>query len=102
MTVYHDIDFNYEHTDIEVVLPVNDEGRKIKPENFSPGLCAYTIYTGAYSSIGDAYAAVMKWIETNGYKISGAPFDMYIKGPRQASSPDEFVTEVYFPVKKKL
>ena len=102
MTVYHDIDFNYEHTDIEVVLPVNDEGRKIKPENFSPGLCAYTIYTGAYSSIGDAYAAVMKWIETNGYKISGAPFDMYIKGPREASSPDEFVTEVYFPVKKKL
>ena len=97
MTVYHDIDFNYEHTDIEVVLPVNDEGRKIKPE-----ICAYTIYTGAYSSIGDAYAAVMKWIETNGYKISGAPFDMYIKGPREASSPDEFVTEVYFPVKKKL
>lgn len=102
MTVYHDIDFNYEHTDIEIVLPVNDERRKIKPENFSPGLCAYTIYTGAYSSIGDAYAAVMKWIETNGYKISGAPFDIYIKGPREASSPDEFVTEVYFPVKKKL
>lgn len=56
----------------------------------------------AYPSIGDAYAAVMKWIETNGYKISGAPFDIYIKGPREASSPDEFVTEVYFPVKKKL
>lgn len=44
----------------------------------------------------------MKWIETNGYKISGDPFDIYIKGPREASSPDEFVTEVYFPVKKKL
>lgn len=44
----------------------------------------------------------MKWIETNGYKISGDPFDIYIKVPREASSPDEFVTEVYFPVKKKL
>ena len=102
MTVYHDIDFNYEHTDIEVVLPVGDKERKIKTENFNPGLCACTIYTGSYSSIGDAYARVMKWISENDYEISGAPFDVYIKGPREVSSPDEFVTEVYFPVKKKL
>lgn len=102
MTVYHDIDFNYEHTDVEILLPVAQNETKTETKNFSPGLCAHAVYTGAYSSIGDAYAAVMKWIETNGYEISGAPFDVYIKGPREVSSPDEFVTEVYFPVKKKL
>lgn len=102
MTVYHDIDFNYEHTDIELALPVPKKENKIQTQEFDPGLCAYTVYTGAYSSIGDAYAAIMKWIEANGYEISGAPFDVYIKGPREVSSPDEFVTEVYFPVKKNL
>ena len=100
MTLYHDIDFNYEHTDIEIILPVSAMDGEIETKTFNPGLCACTIYTGAYSSIGDAYATVMKWIDENGYRISGTPFDIYVKGPGQASSPDEFVTEVCFPVKK--
>lgn len=100
MTVYHDMDFNYEHTDIEIILPVSDEEDRIETKPFNPGLCACTIYSGSYSSIGDAYATVMKWIDEHGYEISGTPFDVYVKGPRQVSSPDEFVTEVYFPVKK--
>lgn len=102
MTVYHDMDFNYEHTDVEVLLPVPEGEIKIEAENFNPGICAHTTYTGAYSSIGDAYAVIMKWAGENGYEISGAPFDVYIKGPQQAASPEEFITEVYFPVKKHL
>lgn len=100
MTVYHDMDFNYEHTDIEILLPVSASESRIETKIFNPGLCACTIYTGAYSSIGDAYATVIKWIDKNGYRISDTPFDVYVKGPGQASSPDEFVTEVYFPVEK--
>lgn len=99
MTVYHDKNFNYDNADIELLLPIPQNCPYNEAGMFEPGLCAYTVFNGGYSQIGDAYANVMKWIEENNYEICGAPFDVYIKGPQQTSAPDDFITEVYFPVK---
>lgn len=104
MTVYHDKEFDHENADIEICIPVNKKAGTDKTENirkFSGGLHACTTFIGPYSKLGEAYAKVMKWIEENGYENSGAPFDIYLTGAESCKNPNEFVTEVCFPVNKK-
>lgn len=64
------------------------------------GLHAHTTFVGPYSEISEAYAVMGEWIKNNKYKVLRPPFEKYIKGPELGCSPQEFVTEVYFPVAK--
>lgn len=50
--------------------------------------------------MSEAYGAVVSWIDENGYVIAGAPFDLYIKTQFDSLSPEDWETEVYFPVRK--
>ena len=59
------------------------------------------LHTGGYSSIGEAYPTLASWIEENGYEFDGPMFNIYHISPHETSNPDEFVTEVCYPVKKK-
>lgn len=104
MTIYHDNkEFDVENVDCEICIPVNknvsiEKSDKIK--EFAGGLVACTTFVGPYSKLGEAYAKVVKWIDDNGYKSVGAPYDIYLTGPMGAKSPEQFVTEVCFPVSK--
>ena len=60
------------------------------------------IHHGGYSTLSEAYGAVVNWIMENGYEIAGAPFDLYIKTQFESLSPEDWETEVYFPIKKAL
>ncbi|MVX65460.1 MerR family transcriptional regulator [Clostridium chromiireducens] len=104
MTVYHDKqEFDVENADCEICVPVNSNANMEKTEKikeFAGGLVATTTFVGPYSRLGEAYAKVTKWIEDNGYKYAGAPFDIYLNGPQSVKSPEEFVTEVCFPISK--
>lgn len=103
MTFYLDKEFQAEHANIEVCVPVAAQG---SPEGIegvkwlNPGLCAQCTYTGVYSKLGQAYAAVLKWIEENGYQIANAPFDAYMNNPQDVKNPEELITQVWFPIKK--
>ena len=67
-----------------------------------PGLeqAACTIYKGPYENIGEAYSALMSWIEGNGYQITGPDRELYLTSPADTQDPGEYVTEIQFPVKK--
>ncbi len=58
-------------------------------------------YQGSYTQITEVYAAVIAWMEANGYEPAGAMFNIYHVSPHETQNPDEFVTEVCYPVKKK-
>ncbi len=58
-------------------------------------------YKGGYTLITDVYAAVVAWIEANGYEPGGPMFNIYHVSPHETQDPEEFVTEVCYPVKKK-
>ena len=58
-------------------------------------------YRGSYTQIVDVYAAVVSWIEANGYEPAGPMFNIYHVSPHETQNPDEFVTEICYPVKKK-
>ncbi|MBK5107822.1 MAG: GyrI-like domain-containing protein, partial [Anaerolineales bacterium] len=38
---------------------------------------ATVVHDGPFITIGEAYAAILKWIEANGYKINGPAREIY-------------------------
>lgn len=107
MTFYMDTDFQPEQANIEVCVPVAPKDNLELPKDsikglklLDVGLCAMCTHTGPYHELGRAYAAVMKWIEENQYKIAYAPFDVYLSDPKTVTDPESFVTQVWFPIEK--
>lgn len=98
MAVYHDSEFDPECSDIELALGVQDGSsydRVIKGTE-----CAVTTHYGGYSGLPEAYGAITKWIKDNGYEISSAPYEIYIKTQFDKIPVDEWETRIYFPIKK--
>ncbi len=62
---------------------------------------ASCIFKGSYTQITEVYAAVISWLEANGFEPAGQMFNIYHISPHETQNPDEFVTEVCYPVKKK-
>ena len=58
-------------------------------------------YQGSYTQITDVYTAVIAWMEANGYEPAEPMFNIYHISPHETQNPDEFVTEICYPVKKK-
>ena len=96
--MYHDKEFDRDSSDIELFVSVQEEERADK--TIDSRLCAMTVHKGAYSTLNEAYAALVSWIEENGYEWDGAPFDIYTMAAWNNLKPENWETEVYFPVKK--
>jgi DNA-binding transcriptional MerR regulator len=63
---------------------------------------ATVIHHGPFVTIGDAYGALMKWIDSSGYRINGPGREFYLKPPADGGSQDDpnTITEIQFPVEK--
>lgn len=99
MFFYHDEEFTGENSDIEVALPVTDDGEGIRI--MEGGLHCFATLVGPCipEEFTATYAGLCKWIADNGYRISGAPFDIYVRGG-EGVAPEDYVTEIYFPIAK--
>jgi effector-binding domain-containing protein len=105
-TIYicHDQEYKEKDVDIEAGVPVARAipgSDRVKVYEL-PGLeqAACTIYRGPYENIGEAYSAIMSWIESNGYQITGPDRELYLTSPADTKDPAQYVTEIQFPVKK--
>ena len=99
MTIYHSPEFNPAGNDTEFAISIAES---VKGTRDLPGrLCAKSVLKGAYPELTSVYANLMKWIENEGYELILPPYEIYVTDPNQAIDPEEYVTEVYFPVKKK-
>lgn len=96
--VYYDKEFNQECSDIELIVGVREKEKADKI--MDSALCAVTVHRGAYSSLSDAYGALVTWVRENGYECAGAPYDIYVKTGFDSLPVEDWETEVYFPVKK--
>ena len=116
LTIYHDTEFKERDVDLEVCEPLSGalpgEGRAQTYE--LPGIetVACLLHHGTFDNIGDTYNALMKWIETNGYRVAGPNREVYLRAvaspktdveyPKDYLTDDEAnrLTEVQFPVEK--
>ena len=53
---------------------------------------------GSYDQMTDAYATLISWINENGFKMNGPMFNIYHVSPNETRNPDEYVTELCFPI----
>ena len=54
-----------------------------------------------YGQINGVNAAVAQWVQNSGYTFDGPMFNIYHVNPHETNDPNEFVTGVRYPVKKK-
>lgn len=62
---------------------------------------ASATFRGPYDKIRAANAAVAAWVRDNGYAFDGPAFNIYHVNPSETDDPEEYVTEVCYPVKKR-
>jgi effector-binding domain-containing protein len=102
--IYHDQEFREEAVDAEVAVPVAGsvpEGERVKAREL-PGAeqMACLVHEGSYETVGGTYGQLMKWIEANGYRVTGPCREVYLQGPESGGDPSTYVTEIQFPVEK--
>jgi AraC family transcriptional regulator len=82
---------------IPLVTPAAGEGEM--QAGFLPdGPVALGVHTGPYDDLAETNAAIERWIETNGYRTNGAPWEWYVTDPAQHPNPQDWRTDVYWPL----
>lgn len=104
-TLYHDGEYKETDIDVDICEAVTDFGRDSDNVKFKKidavKTAACVFHKGPYSSIGISYGAIMKWIEENGYEVTGLPRESYIDGCWNKENPADWLTEIQVPVAVK-
>jgi effector-binding domain-containing protein len=72
---------------------IDGEGR-VQPRELPGGEAAVALHVGPYDTVAEAYAAVERWMNTNGRTAAGAAWEVYLTPPEE--QPPK--TEVVFPL----
>lgn len=99
MTVWHrdGDDLEAEATvPIEKPVPEND---RVKIRTLPGDQMACLVHRGSFDLIPRAYEATLRWIEVNGYRITGPSREVYLQ-MKPDGNPKDYVTELQFPVAK--
>lgn len=104
LAAFHDKEYKERDVDVEVQKSVkgsypNTEHVVFKTE--PSALIASATYKGSYDQINKVNEAVANWVHDNSYEFNGAMFNIYHVSPHETPNPEEWVTEVCYPVKKK-
>jgi len=62
------------------------------------GPVAVALHAGPYDQLPETFAALERWIQANGYKPSGAPWEWYVNDPGEFPDPKDWRTEVHWPL----
>jgi DNA-binding transcriptional MerR regulator len=102
--LFHDKEYKESNVDVEVQKSVrgsypNTQNVLFKTE--PPVLVASATYKGSYEEMDKVNEAVANWVQDNCYDFDGPAFNIYHVSPHETQNPEEWVTEVCYPVKKK-
>lgn len=100
MVLFHSAEFSPFGLDIEFAVPIKEYVTGTR--DFRPGLCLKTVVYGSYSNLSSVYTKQCEWAEREGYECSNALYEVYVTDPSQVSKESELITEVYYPVNKKV
>jgi AraC family transcriptional regulator len=62
------------------------------------GPAAVAVHAGPYDQLAETYAALERWIDTNGFKIAGPPWESYVTDPADHPDQNDWRTEVCWPL----
>lgn len=104
LAIFHDGEYKESDVDVEVQILVKgsyNDTEHVVFKTVAPIQFASATYTGSYEKISEVNEAVANWVRDNDYEFDGVNFCIYHVSPSQTQNPDELVTEVCYPVKKK-
>jgi effector-binding domain-containing protein len=103
-TLYH---ADEPEIDAEVCEPIAKNGTvlehpRVKSRSLQGAEMATLIHHGPFATLSNAYEALLKWIEGNGYRINGPYREIYLQSPSESGNQQDHdvITEIQFPVEK--
>ncbi len=103
MAIFHDhyTEFDYENADIEVCIRIeksegSDKNIRIIPQ----GKYLSKYHKGSYETMTKSYQDMLDWCEENRYEMVGPAIEIYLVDFLTTKDPEQFITELQFPVKK--
>jgi DNA-binding transcriptional MerR regulator len=104
ITLYYDTEFRERDVNVGACLSfagsLND-GEQVKVVELpAVETMASVVHQGSFSTLNQAYNAILQWIEANGYYINGPSRELNLEYERGGDQ-SKFVTEVQFPVEKR-
>jgi effector-binding domain-containing protein len=102
LTIYYDTEYKEKDVDLEVCEPVgaalpSDPRIQVRTLPLVESM-ATVLHKGSYDNFSETYQALVTWIAANGYQIAGPNRELYLHNIDNTKNPDEFLTEIQFPV----
>lgn len=101
---YLDNEFKDKDIKIRYSQAVTEKGipnETISFEKLKPVTSACVYHKGSYETISETYSYIIKWIEENNYEIIESIRERYIDGIWNKENPNDWLTEIQIPIKKK-
>lgn len=102
--IYHYDEYKECDIDVEICEAVTEKKENSNMLTFKimekVEIAACALHKGSYEELPKAYAAVLKWVEENGFEIIDYPRESYIDGIWNKDSEEDWLTEIQVPVKK--
>jgi effector-binding domain-containing protein len=88
-----------ENEEVEAAFPIGaplPETERIRVYDLPQEYVASVVHKGDFDEFGQAYKAILRWIETNGYRITGPYREIYLQHDRRDLK--DTTTEIQFPI----
>jgi AraC family transcriptional regulator len=85
---------------VPLAAPAPGEG-DVEAGFLPTGPVAVAVHAGPYEQLSETYAALERWIEANGFRTAGPPWERYITDPGEHPDPANWRTEVYWPIAER-
>ncbi|NDJ77997.1 MAG: MerR family transcriptional regulator [Chloroflexi bacterium] len=103
-TLYYDPEYRESDVDMMVAAPLPrpvPDGDGVHVEELPGVRVASVVHQGPYDALGGAYRALLEWLDTHRYCITGPNRNLYLQGPGDDADSATFVTEIQFPVEPR-
>ncbi len=103
MSMTHSVDFEKEFIDTEVyriVEQIDPDAGELRFSEIPETEAAVVAFQGRYHRIGAIMRYIYHWITENGFRISGKAFYIYYRSPDNESDPENYITEICYPIKR--
>lgn len=105
LAIFNDRGYKESDVDISVCLSVAEkciDKCEVKFKTFPSTTAATVTFKGNYYQINDVSKSIGMWISKNSYELVAPNFIIYHVSSHDTNNPDEYVTEVCFPIKSDI
>ena len=85
-------------TGMPLVVAVQLSDADVQSGQFGGGQALHTTHVGHYDKLRDAYEAGAQWLATTKREVTGPPWEVYVTDPGEVANPDDWKTEIFWPL----